>query len=177
MRSISLVLTAGFFACCASQGVPPAADGRQVRLSVPFFPDDTDQCGPSALASVLAFWGKPSPPAELKKEIYRANLKGALTVDMLLAARDRGLDASMGERGFPEVKRELDAGRPVIAFLNVGFRAYPIGHYLVITGYDDARRVLFAHSGKARDRAISYGKFDTAWGRTERWSLLIRPRS
>src|ERR1700709_1563698 len=123
MRMTVCLFTIALLAGCASFGAPRVPEGRMVRLSVPFFPDDTDQCGPSVLASVLEYWGKPAAPSELKKEIYRANLKGSLTVDMLLAPKDRGLAADMGDGGLAEVKTELDAGRPVIAFLNVGFRS------------------------------------------------------
>lgn len=177
MRTGALLLAVVLFAACAGPGGSRAPEGRKVLLTVPFFPDGTDQCGPSVLASVLGYWGKPVEPAELKKDLYRAHLKGALTVDMLLAAQERGLAADVGGGGLVEVKSELDAGRPVIAFLNVGFRAYPIGHYMVITGYDDARQIIFAHSGKERDRRIAYKAFDKAWERTERWALLIQPQS
>ncbi|MCR4295071.1 MAG: C39 family peptidase [Elusimicrobia bacterium] len=160
---------------CGTPGVSRGAEGRRVRLDVPFFPDGTDQCGPSALASVLGYWGRPAAPSVLREELYRANLKGALTVDMLLAAEARGLSTEMADGGLERIKRELDAGHPLIAFIDVGFKAYPIGHYLVITGYDDGRRTLFAHSGKKRDRRISYAKFDRLWEKTNRWTLLMLP--
>lgn len=156
----------------APAGLP---QGGEVRLKVPFFPDDTDQCGPSALASVLEYWGKPEAPASLRREIYRARLKGSLTVDLLLAAESRGLSAEMANGSLARVKKELDAGHPLIAFVNVGTRFYPVGHYLVITGYDEGRRSLFAHSGMRRDQRISYRKFDKQWERTERWTLLVLP--
>ena len=177
MRATILALAVGLLTGCASYRASRVPDGRQVLLKVPFFPDAADQCGPSVLASVLGYWGKPAAPSELKKEIYRKHLKGSLTVDLLLAAQDRGLSADIAGGGLVQVKKELDAGRPVIAFLNVGFRVYPIGHYLVITGYDDARQVIFAHSGMERDRRISFRKFDRAWERTDRWALIIQPQS
>ena len=179
MRAAVLALAACLLAGCGAPRAAPAPalipkDG-QVLLMVPFFPDDTDQCGPSALASVLGYWGKPAAPARLRAEIYRSSLKGSLTVDLLLAAESRGLTAEMANGTLAGVKKELDAGRPVIAFVDVGYSFYPIGHYLVITGYDERRRCLFAHSGIQRDQSISYGKFDKQWKRTERWALLIRP--
>ncbi len=171
-----------FAACllcgCVQSRVSLAPDyghNRQVRLDPPFYPDNTDQCGPSALASVLGYWGKPAEPGSLRKEIYQAKLKGSLTVDLLLAAEGRGLSAEMVEGGLVRVKSELDAGHPVIAFVNTGFSFYPVGHYLVITGYDDRRQSIFAHSGMKRDQEISYRKFDKQWERTERWALLIMP--
>lgn len=168
-----------FFVCllpgCAAPRAYDAPEGRQVLLDVPFFPDGTDQCGPSALASVLAYLGKPEPPSTLRKEIYRADLKGSLTVDLLLAAQGRGLTVEVAEGGMAQLKWQLEQGRPLIAFVDVGFRFYPIGHFLVVTGYDDQRRVLYAHSGLKRDLQISYRKFDRQWEKTKRWALLILP--
>lgn len=162
---------------CAHAGARgPAPEGRQVRLSVPFFPDDTDQCGPSALASVLGFWGKPAAPAELKKEIYLSRLKGALTIDMLLAAQHHGLEAELSNGSLESVKKELDAGHPLIAFVNMGLRVYPIGHYMVITGYDDQNHQLLAHSGMQRDHRISYRSFEKRWKKTDRWTLTLLPK-
>ena len=161
--------------CASSRASRAPAQARQVRLEVPFFADDTDQCGPSALAGVLGYWEKPALPALLREEIYRANLKGSLTVDLLLAAQRRGLSAEMADGGLIQLKKELDDGRPPIVFVNVGYRFYPIGHYMVITGYDDARRVLFAHSGLNRDQKISYNKFNRQWTLTKRWALTISP--
>ena len=175
--TLAAVMAASLLTGCAGPRPAGAPEGKQVRLEVPFFPDDTDQCGPSALASVLGFWGKPAAPAELRGELYREKLRGALTVDMLLAAQSRGFSAEMENGTLALVKTELEAGRPVIAFLNMGFRAYPIGHYLVITGYDEGRRSIIAHSGMKRDHLISYAKFENLWEKTNRWSLLIRPRS
>jgi ABC-type bacteriocin/lantibiotic exporter with double-glycine peptidase domain len=154
---------------------PDSGHNGRVRLYLPFYPDNTDQCGPSALASVLAYWGRSAKPESLRKEIYRESLKGSLTVDLLLAAESRGLSAEMIEGGLDRIKAELEAGHPVIAFVNAGFSFYPVGHYLVLTGYDDRRQSVFAHSGLKRDQEISYRKFEKQWERTERWALLILP--
>lgn len=172
------VLAACLLSGCSLHKVslgPQADPEKQVSLSVPFFPDGTDQCGPSALASVLAYWGRPAAPERLRSEIYRARLKGSLTLDLLLAAESRGLSAEMAEGGLPRVRTELDAGRPLIAFVNAGFSFYPVGHYLVITGYDDRRRCIFAHSGLKRNQRIPYGKFEKQWEKNGQWALLILP--
>lgn len=173
-------LTACLLAGCAAPRVSRAPlDSRQSRrvlLNVPFFPDNTDQCGPSVLASVLWYWGKQAEPALLRRETYQAHLKGSLTVDLLLAAESRGLSAEILNASLPRVKSELDAGHPLIAFINTGYSFYPVGHYLVITGYDDSGQHIFAHSGMKRDMEISYKKFDRQWEATKRWTLLILPR-
>jgi ABC-type bacteriocin/lantibiotic exporter with double-glycine peptidase domain len=142
---------------------------------VPFFPDNTDQCGPSVLASVLNFWKTPAEPGALKNEIYRGNLKGSLPIDLLLAAQAHGMSAEILDQGLPQLKRELDAGHPLIVFVNQGFEFLPIGHYMVVTGYDDGRREIYAHSGTHRNGPVPYGKFLKQWVRTDQWTLLILP--
>lgn len=179
-RRLALAALAGaLLAGCAGAPVRTGPDGNPadtlVRLDVPFFPDDTDQCGPSALAAVLTYWGRPASPADLRSEIYRSRLKGALTVDLLLAAQDRGFSSEMAEGGLGQIRAELAAGRPVIAFIDAGITLLPVGHYIVITGYDDGRGRLFAHSGMKRDLGISYGKFQKQWKAAGKWALLIRP--
>ncbi|MDD5303097.1 MAG: C39 family peptidase [Elusimicrobia bacterium] len=144
-----------------------------VLLGVPFFPDKTDQCGPSALASVLAFWGKPAEPKDLKTEIYVEKIGGSLPMDLLIAARAHGLAAEMSSGSLDGIKANLDAGRPVIAFVNMGWRFLPIGHFLVVTGYDEARRGVYAHTGVRKDAFVPYRQFLKQWDRTGRWALVV----
>lgn len=147
-----------------------------VLLGVPFFPDKTDQCGPSALASVLAFWGKPADPKDLKREIYVAKLGGSLPMDLMIAARAHGLAAEMSSGSLDGIKGNLDAGRPVVVFVNLGWRLIPIGHFLVVTGYDDARRGVYAHSGLKQDAFVTYRTFMKQWDKTGRWALVVAAR-
>lgn len=177
MKSSIAVLVLLLSCGCASFPGARGPEGGSVRLEAPFFPDDSGQGGPSALASVLSFWGMPAPAAELRNEVLPASSNGLQTVDLLQAAQSRGLWAEAAEGGLLQVKKELDAGRPVIAFVNTGFRFAPMGRYLVLTGYDEERRIVFAHSGATRDRPMSYAKFDRQWRKTGRWALAIRPRT
>ena len=144
-------------------------------LQVPFFPDHTDQCGPSVVASVLSFWGTRVTPVELKQEIYTAHLKGSLSVDLLLAAQNHGFKAHLYSGSAEDLKAELAKGHPVIAFLNRGFDFLPVGHYVVINGYDDARQGFIVHSGMNQNKFISYKRFSGFWDKTQRSTLLILP--
>ncbi len=168
-RTLACAVLSLLLGCAHSPAAGPPSSGIP-RLQVPFFPDGTDQCGPSALASVLGYWGKPAEPAELRREIYVPKLRGALPLDLLLAARAHGLKAEMSEGGLDALKGELDAGRPVIAFVNLGFRFLPIGHFLVVTGYDG--RGVYAHSGKRKNEFLGYSEFDRMWEKTGRWTLF-----
>jgi ABC-type bacteriocin/lantibiotic exporter with double-glycine peptidase domain len=158
----------------------PQRDGdvpktEQRLLSVPFFSDHTDQCGPSAVASVLAFWGLPVDPATLRQEVYSYRLKGSLSIDLLLAAQDRGFTVRLYEGSVEDVKSELRKGHPLVAFVNRGFDFLPIGHYVVINGFDDARQGFYVHTGTARNRFTRYASFQKNWVKTQRTTLLMLP--
>ena len=144
-------------------------------LNVPFFPNKTDQCGPSVLASVLTYWGAPVDPSTLKSEIYLAHLKGSLPLDLLLAAQDRGFKAYLYKGSIDDLKLELKKGHPLVAFINRGFDLYPIGHYVVISGYDETRQGLYVHSGLAKNKFVRYENFMKDWDKTQRSTLLILP--
>lgn len=146
-----------------------------VHIVVPFFPDDTDQCGPATLASVLTYWGIPSNPQALKEEIYLPRLRGTLPIDLLLAAQARGLMAGFYSGSLDDVRDELAAGHPLVAFLNLGYPIFPQGHYVVITGFDDQRQGLYVHSGVEQDVFLPYERFLRSWEKTGRWTLLILP--
>ena len=149
--------------------------GHVVHIVVPFFPDDTDQCGPATLASLLTYWGVPGDPHALKEETYRPRLRGTLPIDFLLAAQARGLQAEGSGGTLEALQAELDAGHPIVALLNLGWAVFPQGHYVVVTGYDERRRGVYLHSGLARDMFVPYARYLTAWEKTGRWMLRVQP--
>lgn len=146
-----------------------------VHVVVPFYPDDTDQCGPATLASVLTYWGIPSNPQALKEEVYLPRLRGTLPIDLLLAAQAHGLRAEFYSGSLDNVRAELKAGHPLVAFLNLGYTVFPQGHYVVITGFDDQRQGVYVHSGLEQDLLLPYERFLRSWEKTGRWTLLVLP--
>jgi hypothetical protein len=151
--------------------------GAYRLLDVPFFPDNTDQCGPATLASVLTFWGAKADPQQVREDVYTARLRGTLPIDLIVAAQARGMGAEAYQGTLENVEAELKAGRPLIAFLDVGLFVFKQGHYVVITGYDQARQGLYAHSGMQRNRFIPYAEFSKQWNKTGRWTLRVVPTS
>jgi ABC-type bacteriocin/lantibiotic exporter with double-glycine peptidase domain len=146
-------------------------------LVVPFFADDSDQCGPATLASVLSYWGISAKPGNLKKEVYLPSLRGTLPIDMFLAAQTFGMKVESYSGTLLNIRLELDRGRPLVAFLNLGYRFFPQGHYVVITGYDDRKQGLYVHSGLEPNKFVSYERFLRDWKKTGQWTLLIIPKS
>lgn len=190
---VGAAIWAGFLFGCAGQpllepgfsstGGMKSAQGSAVHagashhIPVPFFPDNTDQCGPATLASILTYWGVPTDPLALKGEIYLPRLRGTLPLDLLLAAQARGLKAEAYQGSLENLKSELEAGHPLVAFLNLGYTFFPQGHYVVVTGYDDRRQGVYVHSSLDRDVFLPYERFVQGWGKTGRWTLLVLPQS
>lgn len=144
-------------------------------LAVPFFPQEEYQCGPAAVASVLAYWGISAEPAAIAEAVYLPRLKGTLSLDLLLYAEQRGLRAVLLPRSADALKAALRAGRPVIALLNVGSRLISTWHYVVVVGYADGPRAFLAHDGRHRERVFPYDDFAWRWQASGRWALLVEP--
>ena len=177
MRLVGRLVCSGALAlACAHAPRAPTqpAPGDSYRLAeVPFFSDDTDQCGPAVLAEVLTFWGAPTAPQNVRDEVYMSALGGSLPIDLVQAAEARGFRATL-ERGTVEtIKGELRAGHPVIALLELGFLRS--AHFVLLTGYEDGRGGFFAHSGEQQNEFWSYGRFARGWDRAGNWLLLVQP--
>ena len=69
----------------------------------------------------------------------------------------------------------MEAGRPLVALLDLGFAIFPQGHYVVVTGYDDERQGVYVHSSLEKDVFIPYERFLRGWDKTGRWTLLVMP--
>lgn len=146
------------------------------HIVVPFFHQEKDQCGPASLASVLRFYGIDINPDEISKEIYIPGIKGTLNIDLLFYARSKGLIAEAYYGDMADLKRQITQERPLLLFLNLGLRIFPAGHYIVVTGFDDKDKIIYAHSGSERDKPIPYSDFMRAWGKGDFWTLLAKPK-
>lgn len=140
---------------------------------VPFYSQTEYQCGPASLAAVLNYWGRAVSPEEIAETIYIPRLKGSLNLDLWRYAMDQGLDARIHRGSLQDLEMELLQNRPVIAFLNLGYRFYPVGHFLVVVGLDPQQGAVIVNSGKEKDKRIPYKKFLAAWKKTQYWSLWI----
>lgn len=153
-----------------------ASDPNIHRIAVPFFPQEKNQCGPASLASILKFYQTDTNPDKISKEIYLQSIKGTLNIDLLLYARSRGLAAEAYHGDMEDLKRQIGHGRPLLIFLNLGLKIFPVGHYVVVTGFNDRDNIVYAHSGGEKDKPIPYSDFMRAWEKGDFWTLLIRPR-
>jgi ABC-type bacteriocin/lantibiotic exporter with double-glycine peptidase domain len=140
---------------------------------VPFVKQDTLQCGPASLASVLLFYGDNIDQYTIGKEIYSDKLKGTLITDLENFARKRGFQTLLAQGTIGELKQFVDKGRPVIVLVDLGVWLVSKPHYLVIAGYTESGFIV--HSGYEASNLYGYNRFQRVWDKTGRAFLVVHP--
>lgn len=159
---------------CACGGFRPRPlPEKETRLKVPYVSDRREQWGPAAVADVLGFWGAPVELKTLRRGVRFTRKPEEVALDLENAGRVHGFKSELTKADLPAIKRELDAGRPVIALVNVGFRLIPLRAYVVVTGYSDHRRCVYAHWGPNKDFYVSYRQFEADWRKSGNWLLRV----
>lgn len=138
----------------------------------PFFPDETNLCGPAALATSLSAAGLPTTPDDLIGKVFLPGREGSLQVEMLAGARRRGAVAYVIPGSLPALLRELDGGNPVVVLLNLGLSWAPSWHYAVAVGYDLGAEHVLLRSGPMKRQELSFTTFENTWQRSDRWAFV-----
>ncbi len=138
---------------------------------VPFIRQDSQYCGPAALASVLSYYGAPVDQKVIGSRVYNEKLQGALITDLERYARDAGFETKSGRGTVEELKAEIDHGRPVIVLVDRGFWVLSRTHYLVVFGYDDEG--FTAHDGFTAAQRYRYDSFRDMWEKMGNAYLLV----
>jgi hypothetical protein len=141
----------------------------------PFFPQETHQCGPAALAMVLADAGAEVTPEGLSGQVYVPGRKGSLQVELIGAIRREGFVPYPVVGGIPGLVEELRVGRPILVLLDLGAPVLPVWHYAVVIGYDPDSRLVVLRSGPYRRKVMSERRFLAAWTASGRWALVVLP--
>jgi tetratricopeptide (TPR) repeat protein len=153
----------------------PADLPEEILLDeVPFFQQETYQCGPSSLAMVLAWTGLELTPDDLIADVYSASLHGSLQPSLISAARQYGRVA-YPIKGLKELFAEVNAEHPVIVLQNLGLNWYPKWHYAVVIGHENGGRTIILHSGAKAAERLSIQVFQSTWSRSDYWGLLVLP--
>ncbi len=168
------------FARCA--GRPETKSGNLIATigsgkidNVPFYPQLAYQCGPASIAGVLNFYDDNVSPNEVAEAIFRKDIRGTVTLDMLLYARQKGFSARWYSGSADDIRRSVEEGIPLIVMVDLGLARVSRNHYMVVVGYSPEG--IIANSGKAREKSISWSRFLTQWNRTGRWTLRIERKS
>lgn len=148
--------------------LPPRAE----LSSVPFFPQETHQCGPASLAMAANFAGTVVSADALTAQTYLPERQGSLQAEMMASTRRQGLIAYQLAPSLRDLFSEVAAGTPVIVLQNLGLGAFPKWHYAVIIGYELEREEVILRSGLEQRQVLSFRTFEYTWARSGYWAML-----
>jgi tetratricopeptide (TPR) repeat protein len=163
---------------CAAQeprlatDLPPGRPTRVELVETPFFPQREYQCGPAALATLLASAGAAVRPDELVAEVYIPGRRGSLQAEMIAATRSRGLVPYLLPPSLEALLAQLAAGRPVLVLQKTGAGPWPGWHYAVVVGYDTEAQRVVLRSGTEVRLEMTAARFLATWDRADRWALV-----
>lgn len=139
----------------------------------PFFPQQEYQCGPAALATVLAASDISIRPEELTGKVYLPQRRGSLQLEIIAASRRYGRLPYVLDGKLSAILSELSTGRPVLVLQNLGLVSYPIWHYAVVIGFDASGNEIILRSGDRQRLTISTHKFMRSWELADYWALVV----
>jgi tetratricopeptide (TPR) repeat protein len=139
---------------------------------------DIKSCGAGSLSSVLQHHGDPMTMKEWDAKLPKTR-GGVMSIDLVLAARERGFDSRLVTGDKDMIERELLDGRPVILMLQVvqyPGRNLDFFHYVVLDGIDLERRLMRTQFGDGKARWVKYNRIEHAWRNGGNAAVLIRPK-
>ena len=142
-------------------------------IQTPFYPQVTDQCGPSALAAILNYSGVAVTPDALKARIYIPGRQGSLQIELLAATRGYGRMPYLIDTNISGLLGEVRAGRPVLVLQNLGSKRAPVWHYAVVVGYLADERQFILRSGDQKRYRVKAAKFLRSWQRADYWAVVV----
>ncbi len=140
---------------------------------VAFFPQDEYQCGPAALATVLAESGVEVAPEALTEQVYVRDRQGSFQVEMLAAARRHQRIPYVIAPSLEQIVEALYAQQPVLVLQNLGLSWYPRWHYAVVVGYNPGEHAFVLRSGKIERRITGADVFENTWRRSDYWGVVL----
>ncbi len=167
-----LLLLHILFSCTRTLPVSESKDFHIIE-NVPFYPQETYQCGPSSLSGVLNYHGIDVFPEDIAQQIYSESAEGTLNVDMILYAEKKGLTARQYESSFQDIKDKVHLSHPLIVMVDYGFWVFQRNHFMVVVGYNEDG--IIVNSGREQFKFIPLGDFLKSWKRTKFWALLLTP--
>ena len=138
---------------------------------------DIKSCGAGSLSAVLRHYGDSMTMKEWDAALPKTR-GGVMSIDLVLAARQRGFESRLvtGDRSL--VEAELRDGHPVILMLQViqaPGKEYDFFHYVVVDGYDPSQNIFRVQFGDGKARWATMDRIEPAWKPTKHAAILIRP--
>lgn len=182
VRLAGLLIVVLFISACAQRApltdqlAQSATTPPPVELKdVPFHPQRRYQCGPAALATVLAYAGHPVDPDQLRDRVYVPARRGSLQPEMLAAVRDHGLLPVAHPADLLTLAATLDQGHPILVMQNLGFERLPVWHYAVVVGIDIGADQVILRSGTRERETLSLRRFERSWAGADHWAITLHP--
>jgi tetratricopeptide (TPR) repeat protein len=153
----------------------PAGVSEQVELrDVPFFPQRDYQCGPAALATVLAASGVGVGPDALVDQVWLPARRGSLQLEMLSTPRRYERISYRLAPHYADLLREVAAGNPVVVLQDVGMLGTQ-WHYAVVNGFDYATGTIYLRSGTEARIELPFTAFERSWMKSHYWAMVVTP--
>ena len=141
-------------------------------VETPFYPQVTDQCGPSALAATLNVSGVSVAPEILKSQIYIPGREGSLQIELLAATRGYQRIPYLIDPDVTALLEELHSGRPVLVLQNLGRKMAPVWHYAVVVGFLPDKKEFVLRSGDQQRHLVKAARFVRTWQRAGYWGMV-----
>lgn len=154
-----------------------------MALDVPFASQETLLCVPTSASMVLAYYGDTQPPRKLKAlaegRAYDQNqpftdfsitsfnglVRGVERLGYAWRAESFPMTAEGFEVGMTVIRADLGEKHPPLVDISIK----GVGHTLVVSGFDDQRRLLNfvdpAEPAPGR-KVATYAQFEAAWNET-----------
>jgi len=180
LRSAFFILLLPLSLTACVYWTPRSASPTTSALVIPNVPMQhwgIESCGAGSLSSVLQHYGDTTTMAQWDATLPKTH-GGVMSIDLVLAARQKGFESKLvtGDRNL--VEQELRAGHPVILMLQVvqaPGKGYDFFHYIVLDGYDPVRDLFRTQFGDGKARWASIDRLDNAWKATKYATILIEP--
>lgn len=136
-----------------------------------------NNCGPVTVGMALSRWGGKLTQNDIAPRLKATRGDVNVSPEELAAfARSQGMDVHLAQNGSrPLLKRLLAAGYPVIVETWFVTEHGGMGHYRLLTGYDDAEQTFQALDSYLGRLNLPYARFDELWRSFGRTFLVVSP--
>lgn len=125
-----------------------------------------NNCGPATITMQMSYFGRTETQVEAARFLKpNRDDKNVGPNELVAYARSVGLEAIMRHGGtLTQVKRFLNQGLPVLAETWLVHEGDGLGHYRLLTGYDDATQQFTTFDSlNGPDYLVDYAQFDADW--------------
>ncbi len=178
--AISLGLLVTLSLACSILAWSDSLPESHIIGGIRFIRQKPHYCGPASLAMVLNYWGLNLTQDEVAKEVFNPSTNLTYIGDMVRYPRELGFFSRDFIGSIETIKYYIALDIPVIVLQKYSLK-YPVGHYRVVIGYDDERKVMKVVDPAGGFIDINYTLFALLWkpGTTFtviNWTLVIYPK-